>query len=82
MSCDGSGEMRWGHTCHGCDACEGRTTPTPSPAPSFWALAGGPKVPATDPRCPWCLTEQHEGTCPPDALDKARATPKEGNTPA
>ena len=77
MSCDGSGEMRWGHTCPGCDACEGRTNTLYTPAPNIWAPVGGPRVPALNPRCPWCLTE-HKGDCPPEALDAAWAPIREG----
>lgn len=30
MTCDGSGELRWGWTCPGCDACHPPRLPAPS----------------------------------------------------
>ena len=73
MTCDGSGERRWGWTCPGCDACEGRTTPLMRYTP---ALNGGTANPRINP-CPWCLTE-HKGDCPPDAIERAWAPIREG----
>ena len=49
MRCDGSGELRYGFLCSGCDNCNGLTTPQPRPI-----AQQKPAPVGTD--CPWCGT--------------------------
>ena len=46
MTCDGSGELRFG-LCRGCDNCAGLTVPRPRPI-----VQHKPAPVGTD--CPWC----------------------------
>ena len=61
MMCDGSGELKYGWACRGCDNCH--------PAPRYVAVGrpsgrrGRPYRPATDP-CPWCKTAHVSPACP------------------
>ena len=59
MMCDGSGELRYGYLCRGCDNCLGLTTPRHDAAPR----PDAPRPPHPLSSCPTCGT--HCGTRDP-----------------